>query len=291
MFDRAMRWLVPSIPVLSRGPLSGILDFADFLLIRQHPEWRHLPPASLRMRIGVGNAILRNHAAFLAAGEGLVQGLRTHGCLSPSSHVLELGCGCGRNALAFAKYLGPGGSYVGMDVDAEMIQWCNKHLSSEGFRFEHVDAYSSVYNPGGVRLGQYRFPAEDRGVTLVVAVSVFSHLLFAEARRYVRESGRVLGQDGFLYATFFLMDFLRGNLGGRWTFRHASERCYVESLRYPEAAVAYELGVVREMLDESGLEVYALYGEESHQQTILAHKVETLPSGGQKTEAAHQLNS
>jgi hypothetical protein len=49
--------------------------------------------------------------------------------------------------------------------------------------------------------------------------------------------------------------------------------------------------VVREMLDESGLEVYALYGEESHQQTILAHKVETHPPGGHKTGTPHRLNS
>jgi hypothetical protein len=37
--------------------------------------------------------------------------------------------------------------------------------------------------------------------------------------------------------TFFCIEHVE--LGGRWTFRHRRGNAYIESTRYPEAAVAY----------------------------------------------------
>jgi cyclopropane fatty-acyl-phospholipid synthase-like methyltransferase len=269
---RLLRRLVPSVPVLSRSPLTALLDGADAIVKRRHPEWSRLPPASLRMRIGVGNFILFNHAAFVAQANELVGELARRRILAPDSHVLEIGCGCGRNAAALASYLGPAGSYVGQDVDAEMIAWCAKNLASERFRFEHVNQFSRVYNPKGSVVEGYRFPAGDGRISCIIAVSVFSHLLYRDARHYLRESSRVLSEGGLLHSTWFLMDYIRPRLGERWTFGHRDDQCYLENRRYPEAAVAYDLDVVKGLLAENHLELQEVYHEERHQQTIVARK-------------------
>lgn len=268
-----LRRVIPSVPILARAPIAALLDGADALVMRRHPEWSHLPPASLRMRIGVANSILFNHAAFLAQAGDLVEELSRRGCIAPDSRVLEIGCGCGRNAMALASFLGPEGSYVGQDVDAEMIAWCAKHLANDRFRFEHVNQFSRVYNPRGIALPDYRFPAGDGRISCVFAVSVFSHLLYRDARHYVRESSRVLAPGGRLHMTWFLMDYIRPRLGERWTFSHRDDRCYLENRRYPEAAVAYDLDVVKSLLAEHGLELLEIFHEERHQQTLVARKL------------------
>src|SRR6266850_1514648 len=101
--DRLLRRLVPAVPAIARTPLAPALDLADFFVRLGRPEWAHLPPASLRMRIGVGNRILRNHRDFIEAGRSLVAELSAKGYLDPGATVLELGCGCGRNALALRE--------------------------------------------------------------------------------------------------------------------------------------------------------------------------------------------
>jgi len=52
--DKFLRMIVPSVPPLARTPVATVLDIADYFLKKGHPEWSMLPPASLRMRIGVG---------------------------------------------------------------------------------------------------------------------------------------------------------------------------------------------------------------------------------------------
>src|SRR5258708_6537239 len=148
------------------------------------------------MRIGVGNRLLRNHGYFIESGEATVAELSGKSYLRTDSHVLELGCGCGRNALALARFLGGRGSYAGQDVDFEMIRWCQENLQTGAVRFYHADLYSKVYNPRGKPVADYAFPAGDASMTLIISISVFSHLLPPEFLRYVRESSRVLAEGG-----------------------------------------------------------------------------------------------
>lgn len=273
MAGRLLRRLVPSVPVLARTPLAALLDVADSYVRRGHPEWAKLPPASLRMRIGVGNRILNNHDEFIAQANGLVRDLSERGYLATDSQVLELGCGCGRNARAFAAFLNAGGSYTGQDVDAEMIAWCQQNLATDKVSFHHADLMSLVYNPNGKSVTDYRFPGPDHSLSLIFAVSVFSHLLYRDAEHYIREGSRVLKKDGLFHMTWFVMDFIRPILGQRWTFSHAQENCYVESLRYPEAAVAFDLAVIQRLLDENGLALHKLYNEDRPQLTLIARKL------------------
>lgn len=252
--------------------MAAVLDLADAVIKRRHPEWAALPPASLRMRIGVGNRILRNHRYFIESGRELIDELAGKGYLTPGSRVLELGCGCGRNAIAFAAFVGGTGTYVGQDVDADMIAWCQQHLQTPRVAFHHANLFSKVYNPSGQPVAAYRLPADDDAITLVASVSVFSHLLYGDARHYIRECARVLAPGGHLHLTLFLLDYLQGRLGDRWTFAHRVDGCYVDSLRYPEAAVAFELATLREMLADHGLSIAEIYNIDRHQQTVIARR-------------------
>jgi SAM-dependent methyltransferase len=244
----------------------------DRFIILKHPEWRSLPPASLRMRIGVGNRILRNHRYFVESGQALIDELSDRHYLTRESEVLELGCGCGRNAFALKRFLRQEGSYVGQDVDRNMISWCQNHLQERRFVFHHADVFSAVYNPKGRAGTHYRFPLNEDSVTLIISVSVFSHLLYGDFSHYVTESSRVLTPGGCLHMTLFLMDYLKARLGSRWSFRHRLDHCYVENLRYPEAAVAYDLDVVKALLKMHQFSILEVYNLELHQQTLVAKK-------------------
>jgi hypothetical protein len=131
MKDKILRKLIPSVPLLARTPLAFLLDIADYCIRTGHPEYAHLPPASLRMRVGVGNKLLRNHLLFIETGRSFVTDLRNRRYLNPKSHVFEIGCGCGRLAMEFSMFLDEDGRYIGQDIDYQMIAWCQTHLQKD----------------------------------------------------------------------------------------------------------------------------------------------------------------
>jgi SAM-dependent methyltransferase len=267
--DNLLRKFIPAVPLLSRTPVGFFLDLPDIFIRRSRQEWKPLPPASLRMRIGVGNRLLFNHQAFLDGGRSLVEELSRRGYLRPTSDILELGCGCGRNAIAIMDFLDENGSYIGQDVDSEMINWCKSNLSDDRTRFFHADLYSGVYNPDGTEISDYAFPASDHSVDLITAVSVFSHLLYNDLLHYIHEASRVLRVGGNLHMTLFIMDYIRPRLGDRWHFSHRIGPAYVESLRYPEAAVAYDESKIDAILERYNLQLIEIYNQDVHQQTLI----------------------
>jgi SAM-dependent methyltransferase len=108
-----------------------------------------------------------------------------------------------------------------------------------------------VYNPGG-DAGDPDLPVATDAVDFVICVSLFTHLLERDLGYYLRQIHRVLPPGGLAYATFFRVDHLRASLGGRFTFAHWMGQAYVESLKYPEAAVAYEEGFLLGSMNDIG---------------------------------------
>src|SRR6185312_624171 len=87
--------------------------------------------------------------------------------LRPDHDVLEIGCGVGRDAIPLTGVLRGGGSYVGLDVSAPSIAWCQEHITPRhpDFRFAHLDIHSQFYNPGGVLMGdEVTLPVADRSI-------------------------------------------------------------------------------------------------------------------------------
>src|SRR5439155_18219524 len=119
--------------------------------------------------------------------------------IQPNSHVMDIGCGCGRTARLLA--INPNVQrYTGFDVIAPYIEWCNRYFGEiypGRFIFHRLDVKTDWYNPNGTLTGKtVIFPAAGSDVDLIFAASLFTHLLLDDARCYMRESNRVLKNGG-----------------------------------------------------------------------------------------------
>lgn len=225
------------------------------------------------------------HSDFAATGDEFLAHFVELAGLQPDERVLDVGCGIGRMARPLAGYLGDAGSYDGFDVNAEGIRWCERrYRRHSNFRFQVADLFNARYNPeGSQRADEFRFPYEDAGFSFVFATSIFTHLLEADATRYVAESARVLAPGGRLFATFFLLDhdsraqIAQGRAG--LAFLDAGERVAILDEALPEEAVAYDAEWVLEALRHNGLDLTAVHpgswsGREdfvSFQDIVVAH--------------------
>jgi SAM-dependent methyltransferase len=122
--------------------------------------------------------------------------------------VLDFGCGCGRLARQMLQQRPRPHRYIGFDLHAGMIRWCQNNLAphARGFTFLHHDVEYSLFNPSNNKPQVRPMPAEDGSVSLLIAWSVFTHTIQAHAEYYLREAARVLRHDGELAATFFLFE-------------------------------------------------------------------------------------
>jgi SAM-dependent methyltransferase len=121
--------------------------------------------------------------------------------------VFDFGCGCGRLARQLIQQHPRPARYLGVDRHRGMIAWCQQHLTplAPGFAFQHHDVFHDLLNPAGTP-GHLPFPVGDAEITLLIAWSVFTHLLETDAHFYMQELGRVLGSDGVAVTTWFLFD-------------------------------------------------------------------------------------
>ena len=157
------------------------------------------PPRRMSGYVGRGD--------FRATGEEFLGHFRELGGLRAEDRVLEIGCGIGRMARVLAGVLRPPGSYDGFDIVASGIAWCQEHYrgTAAPFRFVHADLRNTAYNPAGALPAEaYRFPYGDGAFDLVIATSLFTHLLPAAAEHYLAEAARVLAPGGRLLSTWLL---------------------------------------------------------------------------------------
>lgn len=150
--DRTIRRLVPAVPALSRVKvLMWPLDALDRVLNLPYRELRGLPPNHMRIRVGVGNRLLFNGTQFRMLPMNFWIDALAEGHVSLSSNIVDLGCGCGRFAMALRDFWFHDrtftGTYFGVDVDDEMLAWCRAHFPADHFNFHKVEVYSRTYNP------------------------------------------------------------------------------------------------------------------------------------------------
>ena len=233
-------------------------------LVRDPLDWlwrraagrAHLPPYSLRQFVGGARD-------FEAAGAWFVDELFRLELLTPGVRILDLGCGCGRIALALARDERArrlGLRYAGLDIDARAIGWCRRHLERAypGFRFTHADVRNDSYNPSGAAAAaEYRLPYDDDAFDLALATSLFTHLRAAELTRYHAELARTLAPGGALFASYFFWE--RGaEPAARRPLAFAHPVDAVSSAANPSApedAIAFERAWLERLWAEQGFEV------------------------------------
>ncbi len=144
---------------------------------------------------------------FLKIGKRIIDHIKAHGIITPSSIVLDVGSGIGRIAFSLTKYL-VDGHYEGFDIIKSGIRWCERNISRNypNFRFKWVSLSNDLYREHGNDAGEFIFPYEDEFFDLVIVISVFTHMQPAEVENYVNEINRVLKKDGHCYATFFILN-------------------------------------------------------------------------------------
>lgn len=263
--DQMARRLVPAVPVLSHRPwLMRGLDVFDRLCSAPFREFRGLPPNRMRIRVGVGNRLLFNQPYYLEYGLRTVMSLVDDGLLTLDSRMVDIGSGCGRlaHALRRCEFRGV---YHGIDVDQEMLAWCNAHLASEHFHFHHADVFSATYNPDGQE-GPYRFPMDDASVDLVTAQSLFTHLLEADFVNYLAEAARILEPGGRTYMGVFCLEDMEALniLDGRWSLEKRIGEARVASLDFPEAATAYQREFILKACARAGFSEIDLVARDPH---------------------------
>jgi SAM-dependent methyltransferase len=204
-------------------------------------------------------------------GLDLFEFVEKHVPLRPDMRILDLGCGLGRSTARFAEYLQLG-SVVGIDVVDSMVTFCRQVIGSRfpNARFSTCAATDSYLkapqstNPKNLPSVEDILCAEGP-FDLVLAFSVFTHLLPEEMDAYFSIFDRVVVPEGRLVLTFLFLDewtrpaIRDGKLSAMVledTPKYASEPgqvCYA-SPSNPRAVVAIDLDAVLHMVSVHGFQ-------------------------------------
>lgn len=224
-----MTWQYPLINVALR-----VADPIEYL-VRLPKGLRHLPRFSVRAR---SNGIRRQFGGenFARYGQIIAGLLQMHAGMRRHSKVLEIGCGCGRTAIALSKVLD--GGYIGMDIERVSLEACIANPALRHFRFDLLDVQNDAYNRSGKRrAAEYVFPYADSSFDVIFLVSVFTHMKTDDVRNYVREILRVLKPTGICMLTALLMD--RGQVTPSTSFPYGEQEHYFFNRELPEIAIGY----------------------------------------------------
>ena len=142
------------------------------------------------------------------------------------------------------------------------ISWCiGRYRDTPApFRFRHADLRNPAYNPGGsITASDYRFEYDDHAFDLVIATSLFTHLLADAADHYLAEAARVLAPGGRMLCTWYVVpDADRLDPPGGFRRMDPASPALVRHSDVPEEAVAFDEDWVRDRLAAHGLRLRSL---------------------------------
>ncbi|NET04540.1 MAG: class I SAM-dependent methyltransferase [Merismopedia sp. SIO2A8] len=110
----------------------------------------------------------------------LQYGLARHHC------IIDVGCGSGRLGFQLRKYLQ--GTYIGMDVVQELLEYAETKCNRLDWKF---------YKAPGLSI-----PEQNDYADFICFFSVFTHLLHEESYKYLEEAARVIKSKGKIIFSF-----------------------------------------------------------------------------------------
>jgi len=241
-------WQHPFLNVIFK-----VVDPIDWL-VRKANRREHQPAYSIRVRSN-GTHQQFGGRRFDLHGKLIRSLLINHAGLLPDSTILEIGCGCGRNAIALSEYI-DNGRYIGVDIERISFEACTSMtlLKRKNFSFELMSIFNSEYNPKGeFSASKYKFPYKDDIFDVIFLISVFTHMRPAEVENYLAEITRILKPGGACLMSFFLMD--EGNEGSQISFPYKEDNFYYVDKKMPEIAVGYDLNYICHLAEKKGLGV------------------------------------
>lgn len=178
---------------------------------------------------------------FARIGKTLSEILQDYAGLKKESKVLEIGCGCGRVALALTNILDDN-NYFGVDIESVSLDACKKNmeLTKKSFQFDLLDVSNNEYNPKGkYSASSYKFPYIDKSFDVVFLISVFTHMIPSDVSNYIREICRMIKNNGHCLFSAFLVDY--GTTGYDISFPFKKDGYYYCNELLPEVAIGYDL--------------------------------------------------
>src|SRR5215813_5129757 len=240
---RPIRWAL-------RTMYFAPLDFLDYLSGWKDPT---APPRRINFTGAVGTGLE-------VSREQLKQDLILMADLSPTSKVLEMGCGFGRLGIPLIDFLDEDGLYKGIDIVRSAVNWCSRNVRGphSNIHFCHADIYNGEYNPNGrVKASEYRFPFATSSFDIVVLISVFTHMLPTEVDHYLSEIARVLKPGGRCFATYSIITEqvkIRMAEGtASLNFKHHLGTHWLMNMNPPELGVAYDEVFLKMLYDKHNL--------------------------------------
>ena len=184
-----------------------------------------------------------------------------------SFSVLDIGCGCGRLARQFLQQNIPPRYYLGIDINLEMVQWCQANIVNPPWEFYHSNVHNRALNPNG-KLTWEPIPSIDGVFTLAVAWSLFTHVLETEVVKNLSEVSRCLASGRYLVSTWFLFE-KKG-----FPFMQEFQNALYINLEDPINAVVYDQAFVASIFTAAGLVIRKVVppAVRGHQWVIYAEK-------------------
>ena len=123
---------------------------------------------------------------FIAHGKQQLELLKKYIGVKPDDHILDVGSGIGRTAIALTEYLSKNGKYEGFDAVKKGIDWCNSKIKKDfpNFNFTYTPISNDLYNDSGLKASEFIFPYEDQSFDKVFLFSVFTHMQIDEIQNY-----------------------------------------------------------------------------------------------------------
>lgn len=165
--------------------------------------------------------------------------------------VFDFGCGCGRLARQMLFQRSRPEAYRGVDLNRASVDWCHANLTAAlpQFSFEHLDVFNRGFNPEG-SADPLPLPDPDGSASLVVAHSVFTHILQPQCEHYVRQCARIMRRPGGLFrSTWFLFD------KRMYPMMQDFQNALYINLDDPTNAVIYDFTFVRGLFGAAGLTI------------------------------------
>jgi SAM-dependent methyltransferase len=144
-----------------------------------------VPPMALRQRVHGHPGLL----GFLQIGDVVSRDIITHLAnriaLSPSSRILDFGCGCGRIMTPLRPRIQ--GQFFGSDIDKEAIDWCSENM----------------HEIGSFKVNSHMppLPFDTASFDFVYSISIFTHLPEAMQKVWIDELRRISKPGALLFLT------------------------------------------------------------------------------------------
>jgi len=224
----------------------------SILKIGKH-ETNDLPPPSREVASGGGGK-------FKSQGQEYFEYFKNICHISPSSKILDIGCGLGRFSMPLRKYLNDDGDYYGFDIIPEQIEYCNKNISVRypNFHFSVSDIYNQRYNQNGKYLAsEYKFPHKDNFFDLVFLHSVFTHMTLPDVSNYLHEISRILKPASFSFISYFLTNRRDTSKPNDFdvSFKFKFDGYRSKNKKLPEAEIAFDENLIRKLYDDCGFKI------------------------------------